>query len=147
MATLVGGVLLLSTCAMAELGGTETSVRADQQRLNGTRSVTQAQAYALHEIRTPENNVIHEYISPDGKVFAVSYTGKMLGESNAILSAYSRQIARAMVAVRNGKHRGGPVNIELPGLVYHATGHMRSYMIRAYLPDSVPQGVTVEALR
>jgi hypothetical protein len=140
-------VLLLSLSAMAELGGTESSIRADQQRLNATRTVTQARAYAVHEIHTPNNSVIREFVAPGGKVFAVTYRGQLVGESNALLGSYSAQIGQAMKTVHNGKHRGGPVNIQLPGIVYQATGHMRAYTVHAYLSHSLPQGVAVEDLR
>jgi hypothetical protein len=140
-------VLALSLSATAELGGTTAGVQADQQRLNATRSVTQTAAYAVHEIHTPNNSVIREFVAPGGKVFAVSYRGQFVGESNALLGSYSPQIALAMKTVHNGKHRGGPVNIKVQGVVYHATGHLRSYIVRAYVPASVPQGVTVEELR
>lgn len=140
-------MLALSLSAMAELGGTTAGVQADQQRLNATRSVTQTAAYAVHEMHTPNNSVIREFVAPGGKVFAVTYRGQLLGESNALLGSYSAQIAQAAKTVHDGKHRGGPVNLEVQGVVYHATGHMRSYVVRAYLPASVPQGVTVEDLR
>jgi hypothetical protein len=140
-------VLLLSLAAVAELGGTESSVQADQQRMNATRRVTQAQAYAIHEIRTPNEGVVREFVSPGGKVFAVTYRGHFLGESNALLGKYADQLAQAVKTVHNGQHRGGPVKVQLPGLVYHASGHMRSYVIHAYLPDGIPQGVTMEELQ
>lgn len=140
-------MLLLSFSAFAELGGSVASVQADQQRVNGTRSVTQAPAYAVHEIHTANNNVIREFVSPAGQVFAVSYRGHLLGESNGLLGSYASQIAVAMKTVHNGHHRGGPVNLVLPGLVYQATGHMRSYVVHAYLPGNIPQGVKLEELQ
>jgi hypothetical protein len=141
--------VMLTLClgAQAELGGTESSVRADQQRLSGTRSVRQMPAYAVHEIRTRNNSVVREFVSADGKVFAVAFKGEALGESNALLGSYADQIAQALQSARGGKHRGGPVMIQTPGLVYQATGHMRSYVIHAYVPASLPQGVQAEELR
>lgn len=140
-------MVLLSLAAVAELGGTVSSVQADQQRLNATRSVRQAQTYTVHEMRTPNQGVIHEFVTPAGKVFAVSYRGPILGESNALLGSYANQLAPALRTAHNGLHRGGPVHIELPGLTYHAIGHMRSYIVHAYLPDNIPQGVTAEELQ
>jgi hypothetical protein len=141
--------VLLALCfgAQAELGGTETSVQADQQRLNGTRNVSQMPAYAVHEIHTQNNSVIREFVGSDGKVFAVAYRGETLGDGNALLGSYRNQVAQALMASRGGKHRGGPVSLQLPGLMYEATGHMRAYVIHAYVPASIPRGVRVEELR
>lgn len=143
----VGTLLALSLGAQAELGGTEASVRSDQQRLRATRNVSQTPAYAIHEMRTANQSVIREFVSSEGKVFAVTYHGQLLGESNALLGSYAPQIGRALAASRGGKHRGGPVSVQLPGFVYEASGHMRSYVIHAYVTDSIPQGVRVEELR
>ncbi len=144
---LAGLILSLSVSAMAELGGDVSSVKADQQRMSATRSVSQAQAYSVHEIHTPANSVVREYVSPNGKVFAVSYRGQLLGEGNRLLAGYSEQIAPLVRSVHQGQHRGGPVTISLPGVVYHVTGHMRSYSMHAYLPGNVPQGVAAEELQ
>lgn len=139
--------LLLSATAMAELGGNVRSVEADQQRMNATRRVSQSQLYSVHEIHTAANGLVREYVSPQGTVFAVSYHGQFLGEGNQLLAAYAQQIAPAMQSVRKGQHRGGPVTVRLPNVVYHAVGHMRSYTVQAYLPGSVPQGVNLEELQ
>ncbi len=37
--------------------------------------------------------------------------------------------------------------VELPGLVVQSGGHMRSFAGRAYIPEALPQGVSVEAIR
>jgi Protein of unknown function (DUF2844) len=146
-AALAFAVLMLSLSAMAELGANVSSVQADQQRMHGVRRVNQIQAYAVHEIRTPNNSVVREFVSTGGKVFAVAYHGNSLGESNGVLGSYAAQLAQAMKTVHGGRHVGGPVDIQLPGMHYHASGHMRSYTVRAYLPDSVPQGVSMEEIR
>ena len=124
-----------------------STVQADQHRMSATRQVHQSTAYTVHEIRTTSNSVIREYVSPQGKVFAVSYQGQFLGEANSLLAGYATQIGAAIKTMRSGQHRGGPVHVTLPGVVYHATGHMRSYVVHAYLTDSVPQGVDLGELQ
>jgi hypothetical protein len=144
---LVSFVLLLSLSAVAELGGDVRSVQTDQQRMNATRRVNAMSAYSVHEIRTGTSGVAREYVSPDGKVFAIFYHGPFLGEGNQLLASYAQQIAPALQSVHKGQHRGGPITVRLPNLVYHLSGHMRSYTVRAYLPGSVPQGVNLEELQ
>ena len=143
----VAAMLLFPVAALGELGGTVSSVQADQQRLHGALRVSAAQAYALHEIRTASNGVVHEYVSADGKVFAVTYQGQFPGESNELLGAYGGQLAQAMHSAQRQRHVGGSVHIELPGLTYHAAGHMRYFSMRAFVPERVPQGVALEEIR
>lgn len=144
---LVAAGLLLTVPAFAELGGVEASIKADQARVQGTRTVMRGQAYAVHEIRTPNRSVLREFVSPAGKVFAVTYSGSSLGESNQLMGSYSAEIAVAMKSVHGGRHVGGPVILHMPGVVYEAVGHMRSYTVRAYVTDSVPEGVKLEEIR
>ena len=140
-------VVLFSVSAFAELGGTADSVKADQQRVQGVLRVSQTQAYAMHEIRTPNNGLIHEFISPAGKVFAVTYQGPFPGEANGLLGSYAPQIEQARKAATGQRHVGGTVHVAAPGLVYHAAGHMRYFSMKAYVPDAIPQGVAMEEIR
>lgn len=139
--------LLLASPAMAELGGTLSTVEADQHRMSATRQVHQSAAYSVHEMRTAANSLVREYVTPQGKVFAVRYEGQFLGEANGLLASYAKPIGTAMRAIRNGQHRGGPVHVSLPGVEYHAIGHMRSYIVYAVLTDSLPQGVKMGDLQ
>jgi hypothetical protein len=140
-------VVTLSLSAMAELGGTTATVEADRLRVSGTRRVVRAQAYEMHEIRTPNNGTIHEYVASDGKVFAVTYEGQFPGESNGLLGQYSAQVTQAIAASRGTRPAGRNVHVDLPGLRYHALGHLRYFSMRAIVPENVPAGVNVEELQ
>jgi len=143
------GLLLLAftSTARAELGGDQTTIRVDGQRLRGAVQVRQAQSYAVHEIRTESTGVVREYVSREGKVFGVAYDGPIIGESNRVLGSYSAQIAQAVKAKRGERHIGGPVVVRVGDLVYEASGHLRSYHVRAYVDSSVPQGVAKGDIR
>src|SRR5258708_27929042 len=54
----------------ASLGGDATSVRADQEKMQGTLRTSSGDSYTLHEIQTPTGVAVKEYASV-GKVFAV----------------------------------------------------------------------------
>ena len=140
-------MLTLSLGAMAELGGTTATVEQDRLRVNGTRRLVQAPAYAMHEIRTPNNGIIHEYVSSDGKVFAVTYEGQFPGESNGLLGKYAAQVTQAVAASQGARAAGRSVQVNLPGLRYHALGHLRYFSMRAVVPENVPAGVNVEELQ
>ena len=50
-------LLALSIPVFAELGGDVTTVQNDQARMKGTLKVTEAQAYTIHEITSPEGSI------------------------------------------------------------------------------------------
>ncbi len=129
--------------ARAELGGDATSVQNDQARMRASvRSVQQATAYTRQEIQTPSGTVIREYVSPAGKVFAVSWEGPFLPDLQQLLGSYFDQFSQAVQA--RGPRRRGPVLINQPGLVVESGGHMRAFVGRAYVPGMLPEGVRAE---
>ena len=140
-------LVALAPAARAELGGNEDTVRADQQRLRGSVLVNRGQAYAMHEIRTQSSAVVHEFVAPSGKVFAVTYQGPVVGESNALLGRYSAAVSQVLAASRGGRHVGGPVIVRVGDVVYEASGHMRSFTVRAIVTSAVPQGVAREEIQ
>ena len=68
-------VVCISAPTFAALGGDASSVEADRASMKGALRVTPTVDYSLHEIQTSAGVVIHEYVSADGKVFAVSWRG------------------------------------------------------------------------
>src|SRR5271155_608861 len=67
-------MLCLSGIATAELGGAVSSVQSDREYFQGTNQVTHAGSYDIHEIKTAAGSSIREYVSPEGKVFAVAWS-------------------------------------------------------------------------
>jgi hypothetical protein len=108
--------------------------------------VTQAAAYNVHEIQAPGGTVVKEYVSPTGRVFAVAWHGPFVPEMQQILGAYFQQYSAALQSAP--KHYGHrPLDIEQPGLVVQASGHMRAYWGRAYVPEMLPQGVKADEIK
>ena len=132
--------------ARAELGGTVASVENDAARLKGTLRLVAAQAYTQHEIRIPTGHVMHEYASPDGQVFAVSWEGPTVPDLRQLLGErYFAEFQQAAAArQRYGRH---PVLIETPEFVFQQTGHLRDFHGRAYLPQSLPPGVDASVIQ
>jgi len=63
-------ILAFSLPSFAGLGGYADSVEADRVKMKATLKVTQAKAYAVHEIKAPTGTVVREYVSADGRVLA-----------------------------------------------------------------------------
>lgn len=147
IAAVGAAILMLSMGAMAELGGTAQSVQADQQKLQGTRRVITRTAYEVHEIKTATNGTVREFVSPDGKVFAVTYEGRFPGESNAVLGAYASQVAQAKQAGPARAHVAGTVHLRTGYLRYRAAGHLGYFSMRAVVSNAVPNGVAMEEIQ
>jgi Protein of unknown function (DUF2844) len=140
-------LLMIALPAWAGLGEDVSSVRADQARMQGSLRTTQTQAYTVQEIRAATGTVVREYVSGSGKVFAVAWQGPWPPDMRQVLASYFeeyRRAAQAQVSSRAGRR---PLLIEEPGLVVQASGHMRSFAGRAYVPEMLPPNVSREEIR
>jgi hypothetical protein len=132
---------------VASLGGDVASVQEDKAQMKGTLKTTENEGYTVHEITAPGNTVVKEYVSPAGKVFAITWRGQFIPNMQQLLRTHFDQYAQAAKAQRESHPGHRPLNIQQPELVFQNGGHMRSYVGRAYVPDMVPQGVNVDALQ
>lgn len=145
LAMLAMTAILLPNLAWAALGGDVTTIQSDAVRMKGSIRSTPGAAYTLHEITDPSGTVVREYISPQGKVFAVSWRGPVRPNLQELLGTHFEEFQQALQS-RTYRVRG-PAVVQTPGLVVQSAGHMRGFIGRAYLPDHVPQGVIVSSLQ
>lgn len=139
--------VLLPLPARAELGGDIRTVENDRIQMKAALQTRQAGAFAIHEIKTPTGSTVREYISPQGKVFGVSWQGPTMPDLKQLLGSYYAQASQALKEQRAKRVIRGPINIQQPGFVFQQSGHMRSYFGRAYVPGMMPQGVGPEAVQ
>lgn len=140
-------IAALPLSAWAALGGDLTSIQADQAHMKGSLRTTPSAAYTVHEIKTSTGTAVREYVSPSGKVFGVAWQGAFVPDLQQLLGEYFDQYsqsAKEQVASHVGRR---PLNIQQPGLVVQSGGHMRAYFGRAYVPQMLPSGVSVDAIR
>jgi hypothetical protein len=142
-------LMTLGLClpAFAALGGDLSSVQADQAHMKASLKTTAGQAYTLHEIKTEIGTVVHEFVSPDGRVFAVAWHGPSMPPLQQILGSYFQQYSAGVQAHHDPRVRRSPLNIQEPGLVVQSSGHPRGYFGRAYVPGMLPPGVTLDQIR
>jgi hypothetical protein len=121
-------------------------VESDRVQMKASVQVTQHDAYEVHEIQMSAGTVVDEYVSPASKVFAVTWRGQFPPLMQQILGTYFQQYTTALQAQPKtyGRH---PLNIQGQGLVVQTAGHMRAYFGRAYIPDLLPQGITLDQIR
>jgi len=133
--------------AFAALGGDLSSVQADQAHMKASLKTTTAQAYTLHEIKTPMGTVVHEYASTNGTIFAIAWHGPAMPPMQQILGTYFQQYSAGVQAHHAAYVGRSPLNIKEAGLVVQSSGHPRGYFGRAYVPGMLPPGVTPDQLR
>jgi hypothetical protein len=138
---------VFSQPASATLGGDLASVLADGDHMKGAIRTSQAPAYALHEIESPNHVFVREYMSAEGKVFGVAWNGPFRPDLQQILGKYFDQFTQAVEAQRVARPGRHPITATQPGLVVEMGGHMRVLSGRAYIPDMLPESVRGEEVR
>jgi hypothetical protein len=135
---------LLPHLASAALGEPEATATTDAQALKGSIKSTQLTNYQVHEIQLPSGTVLREFAVAGGNVFAVAWKGPSIPNLRQTLGTYFD----AYVTAAKTKHGGrNHLQIQQSDLVVQADGHMRAFTGRAYLPQSLPSGTSVEELR
>ena len=144
LAALLTLLFVLSVPAAATLGGGAASIAADQAQMKATRRILSAAQYTVHEIRTPSGTVVREYVSAQGQVFAVAWQGPLMPDLRQLLGGYFADYTAAARSKRAGR---GSLRVRQPGLVLHSGGHMRAFAGQAYIPQLLPAGMAVDAIR
>jgi Protein of unknown function (DUF2844) len=107
---------------------------------------SQHSGYMLHEIQSATGTTVREYVSPAGTVFAVAWKGAFAPNLRQLLGSQFEPYQQAM-KTPSGRASHGPATIRLPNLVVQLSGHMGDYFGRAYIPEKVPAGVSLELIR
>ena len=138
--------IALPRSALAALGGDVSSVQADQAHMKAALQIQTGQAYTVHELHEESGTVVKEFISPSGKVFAVSWSGPFIPDLRQLFGEYFDQYSQA---ARTRVRRPGraPLMIQQNGLVVQSGGHMRAFFGKAYLVDQLPETVRAEMIR
>jgi len=95
--------------------------------------------YDIHEIQTPTGTVIHEYVSAQGKVFAVSWNGPGLPDLQQLLGSYAARATKAQI--RSPLYNHHHLRIETPDAVMEFDAYLRSRSGRAWVPALFPQSM------
>ena len=142
--------VLVATAAMplfahAALGGNTASIETDQTALSASSTTTNADLYSVHTIKTAPGISIKEYLSPQGNVFAVAWQGPVLPDLRLLLGNYFQTYTDEIGKLNHSG--GGPVAIITPDLVVQSGGHLRAFSGRAYLPQLLPEGITLDDIK
>ena len=134
---------LMASRAFATLGEDVSSIKSDQVHLEASVRVLPKPLYSVDEMQTSSGTTIQQFVSSDGRVFAVSWRGSA-PNLRQLLGSYFDEYIRAADA--QPAPRGRAVHIESGDLVVDAGGHMRFHVGRAFLKSRLPQGVSADEI-
>ena len=137
-------VALAPHVTYAALGEPDATVADDAQQLKGSIKSTQRASFRVHEIQLPSGTVLREFAAPSGTVFAVAWSGPAIPNLRQVLGRYFDAYVSAAQENRSG-HRH--LQIRQNEWVMESNGHMRAFTGRAYLPQGLPPGMSLDEIR
>lgn len=131
--------------ASAALGEPESSVQTDVAKLQASIKSSEDRAgYRVHEIQLPSGALLREFVSLDGNVFGVAWSGRYPPNLQQALGKYfDNYVSGAKAAHADHTH----LQIQGSDLVVEVQAHMRAYRGRAYLPAAIPGGFNIGDLQ
>jgi Protein of unknown function (DUF2844) len=142
LATVVAGSVLP---AFAGLGGDAASVDADVVKMKGQARATPVAGYTMSEITLPSGTVVHEFVSSEGKVFAVSWKGMAVPDLSQTLGTYFAEYKAAAAATPHASHHN--LTVQQPDLVVRTGGHMRNWYGQAYVLSLLPPNFSLDEIK
>jgi uncharacterized protein DUF2844 len=142
-AALLAGTLTLP--AFAALGGDASSVDADTVKMKAQSRATPAAGYTVTQITLTTGTVVNEYVSAEGKVFAVSWKGPMTPNLQQTLGTYFTRFTAAGSVPHGAGHHG--ISIQQSDFVMQTSGHMRAWRGKAYVPSLLPPNFSLDDIQ
>ena len=142
MAVLAGSVTLP---AFAALGGDAASVDADVVKMKGQARATPVAGYTVSEITLPTGTVLREYVSAEGKVFAVTWKGPAVPDLQQTLGSYFETMKAAASVPHGADHHH--LSVRTSDLVLQTGGHMRAHVGKAYVLSLLPPNFSPDEIK
>jgi len=127
----------------AALGQPHASIQYDAETMKGKVVTKQMEGYSVEEITRGDGSILREFVSPAGQVFGVAWQGFTMPNLSQILGTSADVFQKAT----EGVHHRGPLSVHVGQLVVETGGHMRSFHVRAYRQDLLPNGVSQEVVQ
>jgi hypothetical protein len=144
-ALVVALVMLHAPAARAALGATREQLLQDAVALQTMRvTITSREHYDVHEMISADGTTVRAYVEPGGRVFAVTWSGRVQPDLRVVLGA---SYARYLEAARAPHASHHVLAVTTPDLVLSVVKLPRGFAGRAHLPSLVPAGTAVETLR
>jgi hypothetical protein len=138
--------LLPARQTLAALGESVDSIESDRESLTAVRgAMTAHRDYTVHEIKT-ESTTIREYVSPAGIIFAITWRGLVHPDLAELLGSYAGEYQEALQQTQRKQGRR-QLQVNTNRVVVQKWGHIRDMKGRAYAPDLIPPGVSIDAIQ
>jgi len=127
----------------AVLGNYASSIDLDQRALGGERREIARQGYTVYELTSANGQVVREFVSQAGLVFAVTWQARQMPDLQQLLGNNNMAELQQALTSRPRHHGGAPLIVRTAKLVFVSAGHMRSFHGYAYVPGLVPANVSL----
>jgi hypothetical protein len=101
-----------------------------------------ASSYTVRTTTLAVGTVVNEYVGTDGVVFGIAWQGPRIPDLPTLLGSYFPQYVQGIQNQRANGGGRGPVSVAGGALVVRSGGHMGAFAGQAYLPQSLPAGVS-----
>jgi len=129
----------IAATASAGLGGDYVSLARDREVLHaGPERVVSTVAFDRHEFTTASGARVREYVSRNGAIFAVTWSGPTCPDLRTVLG---EQYAEFVAAAKINRHNHHLLTISAPELAMVSRRLQRGFAGRAYLPALMPAGL------
>ena len=145
--TAIGAAILagfVSLPALAALGGDAASIDTDVAKMKAQKRATAVAGYTVSEITLPSGTVVREYVSSEGKVFAVTWSGMVPPDLQQTLGTYYPSVKAAAATGHAGRHH---LTVRQNDLVVSTGGHARSWKGRAYVLSLLPPNFPIDEIK
>ena len=139
-------LLAVAGPAFATLGGGTDTIIKDHMALKASRRVSAFLGnYSVEEMTTAAATV-REYVTPDGVVFGIAWSGISHPDLSVLLGNYKKEYEQALQSNQTprGKRHS---HVASANIVVQKWGHMRGMKGRAYVTSLLPKGVTVDEIK
>lgn len=127
---------LLPSISYGELGGDVTSIFSEQKKFNSQLSSTQQGEFIVYTQTLTSGIILQEYLSRNGTVFAVTWSGPALPNLQIVLGSYFKEYLAAI------KESQRSISINTDSVIIQSSGMMGSFQGFGFLPKQAPIGFT-----
>lgn len=90
---------------------------------------------------------VRQYVTAEGKVYAVSWDGPAMPDVAALLGTWFGAYQTSAVAAQAGAQSLHSLHVERSDLVVETAVRLRDFTGRAWLPAAIPPGVTTDDIQ
>lgn len=140
-------LLVAVSQSWATLGQQMASVEHDRSVMSGHRQSKPATGYSIETI-TVAGMTVNEYVSTNGVVFAVTWSGVGMPDLSLLFGSYFEEYQEGVKALQNQKPRmRGPMALKTSHLIVERVGHTRGMWGRAFVPALLPATVSPQDIQ